>query len=66
MNKRDLTKDMKFYTGSSFITRSKLAAYMGKSNPRHIDKFLQGLDRVGTNYFIPDVVDAILKEVSHA
>lgn len=63
MNKTELIKDMKSYTGSGFITRSKLAGYMGKTNPRHIDKFLEGLDRVGKNYFIPDVASAIMQEV---
>jgi hypothetical protein len=55
---------MQKYAGSGFITRTKLAAYMGKSNPRHVDKYLAGLERIGTNYFIPDVVEALLREVS--
>lgn len=64
MNRKELTKDMQKYAGSGFITRTKLAAYMGKSNPRHVDKYLAGLERIGTNYFIPDVVEALLREVS--
>ena len=64
MNKTELIKDMKSSTGSSFITRTKLAAYMGKKNPRHIDKYLDGLEHVGVNYFIPDVAEAIMREVS--
>lgn len=64
MNKKELVKDMQNYTGSGFITRSKFAAYMGKENPRHVDKYLEGLDRIGTNYFIPDVVDSLLKGVT--
>jgi hypothetical protein len=29
-----------------------------------VDKYLNGLERIGTNYFIPDVVEALLREVS--
>ena len=63
MNKKELEKGLREFTGSGFITRSKLASYMGKKNPRHIDKYLEGLDRIGNDYFIPDVAEAILREV---
>ena len=66
MNKRELTKDMQSFTGSGFITRTKLAEYFGKKNPRHIDKYLKGLDRVNKNYFIPDVVEAIMREAKRS
>ena len=64
MNRKELTKDMQNFAGAGFITRTKFAAYMGKTNPRHVDKYLEGLERIGTNYFIPDVVEALLREVS--
>lgn len=64
MNKRELVKDMQNFAGSGFITRKKFAEYMGKKEPYRIDKYLVGLDRVGTNYFIPDVADVLLREVT--
>lgn len=62
MTKTELANDMKRFCGCSFITRKKLADYMGKKDPHAVDKYLYGLDRVdGKDYFIPDVAN-VLKE----
>ena len=61
MTKSEITTDLKRYCGSSFITRSELAKYMGYACPKRVDKFLQGLERIGTRYFINDIVENILK-----
>lgn len=60
MNKRDLVIDLKNYVNAGFITRGQLAKYMGKKDPHDVDKFLYGLERVGKNYFIPDVAESII------
>lgn len=64
MDKQSLIRDMRSYCNSGFITRQKLAEYMGLKNPRHVDKYLNELERVnGKYYFIPDVATR-LKERS--
>lgn len=62
MTKAELTADLKRYCGGSFITRTELAKYMGYSSPKRVDRFLQGLDRIGgTRYFCNDVAENVLK-----
>lgn len=61
MKKSEIVKDMKAFTGSAFINRSKFARYLGVQ-PKHADKYLVGLERIGRMYFIPDVAEALLKE----
>lgn len=62
MDKQTLIRDMKQTCKSSFITRKGLAEYMGIKDPKNIDKYLFGLERVnGKYYFIPDVA-GVLKE----
>ena len=56
MDKRELVRDMKTYTGSSFITKEQLRKYIGVSNNRYIDKYLKDVERLsGKYYFIPEV-----------
>lgn len=63
MTKNELTADMRRHCGgSSFISRTELASFMGYSCPKRVDRFLDGLDRIaGTRYFIGDVASNILK-----
>jgi hypothetical protein len=60
MDKRELVSDMRRYCGGSFITRKKLADYMGVKDPKNIDKYIRGLERVeGKYYFVPDVASSL-------
>ena len=63
MTKAELSADLRRHGGGSgFITRKQLADYFGVSEPRAIDKYLQGLERVSDKYyFIADVSDNILR-----
>ncbi|MEY8367592.1 hypothetical protein AALA24_02375 [Anaerovoracaceae bacterium 42-11] len=62
MDKQSLVRDLKSYCNGGFITRQKLAAYMGMKNPRHVDGYLTGLERVnGKYYFIPDVAMRLIE-----
>lgn len=63
MTKAELSKDLKRHGGGAgFITRKQLADYFGVSEPRAIDKYLQGLERVsGKYYFVEDVSAQILR-----
>lgn len=63
MTKAELSADLRRHVGGSgFITRSQLANYYGVAEPRAIDKYLEGLDRISKKYyFIGDVASNILK-----
>lgn len=63
MTKTELSADLRRHGGGSgFITRKQLADYFGVAEPRVIDKYLEGLERVSAKYyFIGDVSDNILK-----
>lgn len=62
MDRRELINDMKTYVGGSFFTRQKLSEYMGIQNPKNVDKYLQGLERVnGKFYFVNDIA-TVLKD----
>lgn len=63
MNKQALTADLRRSCGgASFITRTELTAYLGYSCPKRVDKYIKGLERLGTRYFIPDVADRIISQ----
>ena len=63
MTKAELREDLRRHGGGSgFITRKQLADYFGVAEPRVIDRYLEGLERVSDKYyFIGDVSDNILK-----
>lgn len=62
MTKSELTQDMRRYCGGgSFITRAELQRYMGYSCPKRIDRYLRGLERIGTRYYIGDVSAQIMR-----
>lgn len=63
MKKTDLTKDLRqFNGGSGLITRAVLARFMGIANPRHVDKYLRGKDRIDGKYYL---ISDIAEELSH-
>lgn len=56
MDRRELINDMKTFAKSGMITRQIFSEYMGVKNPKNIDKYLRGLEKVeGKYYFIPDI-----------
>lgn len=63
MTKAELTADLRRYCqGSGFITRKQLSGYFRVKEPRVIDKYLEGLERVSDKYyFIGDVSERIMK-----
>ena len=69
MKRIDLIRDLKEYTGSGVISKTKLCGYLQKSRNDNdmVDRFLEGLDYIpdgrGRKYFIPDVADRILENV---
>ncbi len=65
MTKQELIRAMvSSGDGSYFITKSDLARFFGVSHSRYIEKYVEGLDRIGgKRYFIPDVAGRIIGEV---
>ena len=60
MTKTELINDMKKACGSSFITRRKLANYMGINDVHTVDRYLAALQRIDNKYyFIPDVAEVL-------
>ena len=61
MTKTELVRDMKQSTGSSFITVTGLAGYLGRSDKDKVKRlYLRDLPKVGNGYFIPDVAQVLM------
>jgi len=67
MNQTELSKALRGAAGDRvFITATQLARAMGRSDTYKVkQRYLNGLDHVGGMYFIPDVSERIMKEVTH-
>lgn len=62
MNKREIAKEMqKACGGAMFITRQQLAGFLGRKKPDSVDRYLVGLERIDKMYYIPDVVENLMK-----
>ncbi len=63
MTKKELITDMKhFVGGSSFITVSGIASYVGVRSHHSVDKYVDGLQRInGRRFFIPDVAEQMIR-----
>lgn len=64
MSRTDLAADMKrFCDGGGFITRKKLADYMGIKDPRAVARYLHGLVAIdGRYYYIQDVANELIQK----
>lgn len=63
MQRQDLIYSLSKFCKAHFVTRKKLADYFGMKDPRGIDQYLDGIDRIsGKYYFVNDVVDKILAD----
>ena len=60
MTKTELTKAMRDFAGSSFITRLQLSQFMGYKKPQSVDRYLYPLERIDKKYFIPDVAEQLM------
>ena len=62
MNKTQLKKAMSDYVGGAqFIRKYELADFLGAKDPNTVNRYIAGLNRVGTcYYFIDDVADKLL------
>lgn len=49
--------------GGPFVTRLKLAGILGYKSAKSVDKYLDGLQRIGSRYLTEDVIDRLLREV---
>ena len=66
MTSTDLKRDMmQHVNGASFISLTQLAAFLGysKNSMKEVrSKYVAGLDRIGSGYYIPDVVKRVMSE----
>lgn len=65
MNKKELIAEMKQFSGGSFITRKALSDFLALSDPKSVDRYINGLPRLNQRYFIGDVVDRMLEECEY-
>lgn len=66
MNKKDLIADMRRTTdGSGFITRNELAKYLHLKDPAGADRYIHGLPRLSSRYFIGDVADRLMEQCTY-
>lgn len=63
MIKRDIIRSMERYAGGGFITRQRLANYLGIADANRVkNRYLKDLDAVdGKYYFIPDVATVLME-----
>ena len=60
MNRSEIAKDLRQFTGSGMITRKQLAEYLGvKSTWRVSETYLKGLTHDKHRYFITEVAARI-------
>ena len=66
MTATEVKKEMTAYVrGGSFITLTQLTVFMGysKNSAKEVkSKYLTGLEKVGSSYFIPDVVKSVMRQ----
>lgn len=63
MNKSQLIEQLQAHTGGvMFVTRAELTRFLGLSNPRSVQPYLEGLDAVrGKLYYVPDVASRLME-----
>lgn len=63
MKKSELIEQLQAHTGGvPFITRAQLTKFLGFSNPRSVQLYLEGLDAVrGRLYYVPDVASRLME-----
>jgi len=63
----ELKKDMmQSVNGASFISLTQLANFLGysKNSMKEVrSKYVAGLDKIGTGYYIPDVVTRVMEQI---
>lgn len=67
MTATELKKDMmQSVNGASFISLTQLANFLGysKNSMKEVrSKYVAGLDKIGTGYYIPDVVTRVMEQI---
>lgn len=64
MTKSQLKKALSDYVGGAqFIRKYELAGFLGAKDPNTVNRYIAGLDRVGTcYYFIDDIAERLLDQ----
>lgn len=65
MLKSEVEKKIQQETGQVFITKTQLAKCMGIKRAEHVDRYLDGLDKIdGKYYFVPDVAKRLMERMT--
>ena len=61
MNRTDIAKELRRYTGAGTIRASQLAGFLGQKNVSRVkSKYLEGLEAIGDRaYLITDVAERL-------
>lgn len=63
MLKREIANELKTFTGAGMITKTQLSRFMGYSRVDKLPaRYLKGLKKVGTKYFIKEVAERLSEE----
>lgn len=62
MTKSELIKDMQSFSGSGFMTVTKLAEYLGYADRSSVRKYTKGCQKIGYKVFIRDIAENIIKD----
>lgn len=67
MTKQDLVRRMKTdCDGSDFISLQQFARYVGLKDPQKAkQRFLKGVPKVGTKYYIPEAAERIVEHAEY-
>ena len=49
--------------GGAFTTKRKIADALGYKDTKSVERYVDGLDRLGARYWSEDVADRIMEEV---
>ena len=60
MNRKELIKSMEHFCEAGFISKKQLAAYMGYKSVNSVTPYLDGLTKIDSRYFIPEVADRLI------
>lgn len=63
MTRKDIENALRSQTTGDFITRQEIANALGFKDAHSIDRYTNGLVRIGRRYFIKEVAEIIAKSV---
>jgi len=60
MNKIQIEKELRDFTGRPFISRSEVQNFLGVSSQTSVTRYVHGLEKVSGRYYVGDVAERIM------